>query len=234
MYNNVIKLISRFRIVLFSIALIVLLVSCNDDEDYVNEPIEVAYVSVYHASPDAPAFDIVVDDRVINTWPFDYSSYSGYLNFFTGNRNIQFNAVNADNALIDTTFNFEQGKAYSLFAINRVSGLEALLVVDSAAAPPEGKAMVRFVHLSPDAPAFDIAIEGETAPLFAGRSFRGATAFKEVEAGTRAFEVKNDTEVVLATEQLEIRAGRYYTIIVRGFAVPPQGNTNVLSVEVLD
>src|SRR5687768_4338728 len=122
MNNNVLHFISRFRSIFFSIALIVLLASCNeDDEDFVSEPVEVAYVSIYHASPDAPEFDILVDGRQINRDPFDYTSYSGYLNFFTGNREITFKAYHANNALIDTTFSFEDQKAYSLFAINRLT-----------------------------------------------------------------------------------------------------------------
>ena len=152
MKRNVIDLFSRYRGIFYSMTLLVLLAACNpDDDEFVSEPVEVAYVSIYHAAPNAPAFDISVDGRIINNNPFEYTAYSGYLNFFTGNRDIKFRAMNADNALIDTTFNFEDGKAYSLFAIDRLSDIEAMLVVDSAAAPAEGKAMVRFINLAPDA-----------------------------------------------------------------------------------
>ena len=238
MSKNIMNFFSgKIRGVFFSLALIVLLTSCLDnDDEFVTEPVQVAYVSVYHASPDAPDFDIIVDDRAINVNPFDYTSYSGYLNFFTGNRNIKFNAVNASNALIDTTFNFEQGKAYSLFAIDRLSNLQALLVVDSAAAPAAGKAMVRFVHLSPDAPALDVAVSGQTAdPLFAGNSFKQATPFQEIDAKTYSFDITNAgaSDVLLSAENVTLSAGRYYTIVTRGFKTPPAGNTNILSVEVL-
>ncbi|HEX8039304.1 MAG TPA: DUF4397 domain-containing protein [Chryseosolibacter sp.] len=235
--NRVSDFFSRFRGIFFSLAFVFLLASCmDDDENYVNQPVQVAYVSIYHAVPDAPEFDIAVDDRVINLNPFDYSSYSGYLNFYTGNRNISFKVANADNALIDTTFNFEDGKAYSLFAINRLSKVEALLVVDTAAAPGAGKAMVRFVHLSPDAPAFDLAVSGDTTDLFSGKSFKQATAFREISGGTYSFELQTSGtgDQVLSAKDVEIVPGRYYTIITRGFANPPQGNNNVLSLEVLE
>ena len=236
MSNKVFHFISRFRSIFLSVALMVLLASCmDDDEDFVSQPVEVAYVSIYHASPDAPQFDIMVDGRQINQNPFDYTAYSGYLNFFTGTRDIKFNAYNADNALIDTTFTFEEQKAYSLFAIDRLTNIEALLVVDSSDAPAQGKAMVRFVHLSPDAPAFDVVSDKGTDPLFAGRSFKQATAFQEIDADTYTFGIRNaggSTEFVSA-QDVDILPGRYYTIITRGFANPPEGNTNVLSVEVL-
>lgn len=222
---------------LFSMAVIVLLSSCmDDDDDYVNQPAEVAYVSIYHAIPNAPNLDIVVDGRVINNTPFEYASYSGYLNFFTGSREIRFNVSDADNSLIDTTFNFEDGKAYSLFAVNQLPDVEALLVVDSAGAPVSGKAMVRFVNLSPDAPAFEVTANDAATPLFPGRSFKQATQFHEVDADVYSFSVKTagGSDIVVAAEDVEILPGRYYTIITRGFVNPPEGNTNVLSVEVLD
>jgi hypothetical protein len=239
MINNVMHSIRRLRGIFLSVALLVLLVSCtNDDEDFVTEPLEVSYVSIYHASPDAPAFDIILDGRVINREPFEYSSYSGYLNFFTGDRNIQFHSINADNALIDTTFNFVAGSAYSLFAVDKLSGgIEALLVVDSAASPAQGKAMVRFIHLSPDSEAFNIAVRGVSGdPLFEGKSFRQSTAFREIDASIYTFNINkaDSPEVVLSAEDIEIRPGGFYTILVRGFVNPPQGNTNALSVEVLE
>jgi hypothetical protein len=230
-------LFSKFRSLFFSAAFLLLMASCmNDDDAYVNQPAEVAYVSIYNAVPDAPELDIVVDNRVINVNPFDYASYSGYLNFYTGNRNIKFNAANANNALIDTTFNFQDGKAYSLFAINRLSDMEALLVVDSSGVPAQGNAMVRFVHLSPDAPAFNVSIPGDSVSLFHEKSFKDATQFTELQAGTYSFEVSDaaDQNVDLVADDVTIRPGRYYTIVVRGFANPPQGNTNTLSLEVLE
>ncbi len=238
MKTDRIHFVTKFRTLFFCMTLLVLLASCMDDDDgLVTEPVEVAYVSIYNAAPDAPDLDIIVDGRVINRNPFDYTSYSGYLNFFTGTRDIKFSAVNANSALVDTTFNLENGKAYSLFAVNVLPDVEALLVVDSAAAPASGKAMVRFVNLSPDASAFEVsAAEGASALAFAQTAFKQATAFSEVDADTYTFEVKNagSSDVIIKAEDVEIRPGRYYTIITRGFVTAPAGNNNVLSVEVLD
>ena len=231
-------LISRYRSVFFSMALLVLLISCNpDDEEFVSEPVEVAYVSIYHAAPGAPALDIAVDGRMINTNPLEYTAYSGYLNFFTGNREIKFHSANANSAVIDTTFNFEDGKAYSLFAINTASDVEALLVVDSAAAPAAGKAMVRFINLAPDAPAFDLAHGADAGTtLFAANGFKGATAFQEIAADTYDFQVRSagSSNAVVSAGDVEILPGRFYTIITRGFVSPPEGNTNILSLEILE
>lgn len=236
MTNSAKDLLLKFRAFFFSAAVIVLLSSCLDDDDnYINEPLDVAYVSIYHAVPDGPGIDIVVDGRVINNTPFEYTDHSGYLNFFTGNRNIRFNVADASNALVDTTFNLENGRAYSLFAVDTLPNVKALLVVDSAGTPGSGKAMVRFVNLSPDAEAFNVATDGGTS-LFAPRSFKEASEYVEIDADVYTFDLltADSGDVVVSGTDVEILPGRYYTVIARGFVNPPAGNNNVLSIEVIN
>jgi hypothetical protein len=236
MRNNGMRLFFlKSRIFFLSLALAVLLASCLDDDDHLNQPVPVAFVSLFHAVPDAPDFDIVVDGRVINSRPFEYSSYTGYLNFYTGNRGIKFNVANADNAVVDTIFSFEDQKAYSVFAVNTLSDVEALLVVDSADAPSSGKAMIRFVNLSPDAPAFELTADG-SAPLFTPKAFKEATQFQEIDAGKYSLAVSSPDEdsPAVTANNVELDAGKYYTVVTRGFVIPPVGNNNVLSIDVLD
>ncbi len=215
-------------------AIVLLMSSCLDDEGSKVDPVPVGYVNVYHAAPDAPSLDIIVDGNRINTQPFDYTDYSGYLNFYTGSRSIKFSTTNAANALVDTTFSVAEGKAYSLFVISTLPDLQLLAVADSANAPASGKAMLRFVHLSPDAPAITVTEQGGST-IFEDASFKDATNFIEVDAKTYSFDLKStDTgEVLLNAKDLNIRDGGFYTIITRGFANPPEGNTNLLSVELL-
>lgn len=231
---NVANFIEGKRVTLLFCAALIFLASCMDEDTPSVEPVPLGYVSIYHAAPDAPPLDILVDNSKVNNKPFDYTTYSGYLNFRTGSRNVKFNSFNAANALADVTFNVAEGKAYSLFVINTLSGIEPLVVVDSAAAPSTGKAMIRFVQLSPDAPSVNVTAKDGTA-LFPSTSFKQATDFKEIDAKSYSFDVKSEAtgEVVLSSNEVALRPGGYYTIVTRGFANPPAGNTNVLSVEIL-
>jgi len=219
----------------FIAGLLLLLAGCLED-DYENvQPVPVGYVSIYHASPDAPKLDISVDDRKINTVPFSYSDFSGYLNFYTGNRELKFTPEGAVNALIDTVLNVENGYAYSVFVVDQLPDLKTLIVRDSSQAPQANRAMVRFVQLSPDAPHMDFSVTGHNgSTLFQDVKFMQATAYKEVDATTTSFEVKNSNgDVILSASGVSLRPGQFYTIVSRGFANPPAGNTNVLSLEVL-
>jgi hypothetical protein len=223
---------------LLSIALLTFFLSgCLDEDATEVAPVPQGYVSIYHASPDAPSLDVLVDNRPLSSRPFAYTDHSSYLNFYTGNRNLKFNVANAASALVDTTFSVADGKVYSVFVINTLSkGLESLIIADSSAAPETGKAMVRFVNLSPDAPAFDVVANNETSNLlFQNTAFKGATAFHSIDAGTYTFDVKQtgtQTSAVSANK-ISILPGGFYTIITRGFITPPAGNSNVLSIEIL-
>jgi hypothetical protein len=217
-------------------ALVFFVSGCLDNKDDNVQPVPVGYVSLYHAAPNAPGLDISVDNRKINSQPFDYSSYSGYLNFYTGNRHVTVSAVNANNALADTTIDVQEGKAYSVFIINRFANIETLVVRDSAAIPASGKAMVRFVQLSPDAPALDVKIAGSSGDSwFTNAPFKQASAFKEVDASTYSFEIHQagSSDVLATVNSATLNPGGYYTIVARGFVNPPSGNTNVFSVEIL-
>jgi hypothetical protein len=214
-------------------ALVLFMSSCLDDDDPQNEPIPVAYVSIYHASPNAPELDVFVDGRPVNR--LDFTDYTGYLNFYTGDRNFKVNPFNASNALLDTTITFKDGAFYSMFIVNNVSNVEALTVRDSASAPSEGKAKVRFINLSPDASAFDVTANDSTWSLFTSQEFKQPSNFVEVDAAELSFALKpaGGSEVLVTASDVELRPGRFYTIIARGFANPPAGNNNELSLEVI-
>lgn len=224
---------SKLRAVVCCFALVFLLASCMDDDNGTNDPIPVAYVSIYHESPNAPGLDVLVDNRQVNR--LEFTDYTGYLNFYTGDRNFKINSFNATNALIDTTVHLVDGGFYSVFIINSLDKVETLTVRDSASAPADGKAMVRFINLSPDAPAVDVTANEGSSPLFRGQTFKAPSEFVEIDATESSFVVKSvdNNEALVDVSDVIIQPGKYYTIITRGFVNPPAGNENALSVEVI-
>lgn len=233
MSSNFLKISwGRLSAILCSATLVFVLSSCLDNDDQENQVLPVAYVSIYHESPNAPELDVFVDERPVNR--LEFTDYTGYLNFYTGDRNFKINPFNASNTLIDTTYNFVDGGFYSLFIVNNVSNVETLIVRDSASAPADGKAKVRFINLSPDAPALDVT-EGENTSLFSAQTFKDPSDFVEVNATSDSFAVKaaGSSDELLSADDISLRPGGFYTIIVRGFANPPSGNNNGLSIEVV-
>ncbi|MEX2511928.1 MAG: DUF4397 domain-containing protein [Cyclobacteriaceae bacterium] len=87
------------------------------DDDPIPLP-EISYVGLYHASPDAPPLDVIMENGRINYYPLRYADYTNYLNFYAGERTMRVSPVNASNVVLDTTFTFETEPAYSLFYVN--------------------------------------------------------------------------------------------------------------------
>jgi hypothetical protein len=229
---NLINIWRNVKWVLGGLALAVSFTSCLDNDNTTVQPVPVALVSIYNASPDSPGLDVILDNKQINSQSFDYSDYTGYLRFYTGDRNLKLNPVNASNTLVDTTLALEAGKAYSIFTIKEVSGIGTLIVEDSIGNLLPDQAKVRFINLSPDAAAIDVAIAGGST-LFTGGDFKEVIPFKDVTPGTYNLEIKSGAQT-LTIPNANLRAGSVYTIITRGFKNPPAGNTNVLSAEVIN
>ena len=193
-----------------------------------------AYVSLYQASPDSPGLNIILDQKVINDGKFDYTDHTGYLRFFAGNRTLQIGPAGANNVVADTTMKFEDGKAYSVFFVDTFNKVDLLVLDDNTDSPAAGKAKVRFLNLSPDAPDVDLQVADTGAPLATGVSFKEPTGFTEIDANKYAFQVKASSgDVLLSLPNTVLLDGWSYTVIVRGFKNPPNGSENVLSAEVI-
>src|SRR5688572_16677939 len=116
------------------------LISCDLDSE-APEPGPVSYVTVYNASPDSPELGIVVDNRPVNTYPLEYGEYTGYMPFYTGNRNLKFGPFGASNTVVDTTVTLVDQNVYSVFVVDEYQNAEVLILNDSADEPAAGKAM---------------------------------------------------------------------------------------------
>ena len=189
---------------------------CNDDED----EMDMAKVLVVHASPDAPGVDILVDDTKVKTAALTFPNNTAYLDVEAGQRNIKVNVSGANPAVtaINTNVTFVKDKNYSVFAGNAVANIEPLLFEDDLATPATGKAHVRFIHLSPDAPAVDVALTGGAA-VFPNISFKNGTSFTPLDAGTYNLEVRvaGTQTVALPLPGVVLEAGKIYTVFAKGF-----------------
>jgi hypothetical protein len=176
-----------------------------------------AKVMAIHASPDAPGVDLLVDDAVAGT-NLTYPNNTGYLNVNGGSRSIKVNVTGTGTSVISATLTLYAGAAYSVFATDSVSHISPLVLLDNLTAPAPGKAHIRFVHLSPNAPAVDVALQGG-AVVFGNRAFRESTDFMPLDAGTYNLEVRlaGTSTVVLPLPNVTLQAGKIYTVFAKGF-----------------
>lgn len=222
------------KIMLLALVPALVLTSCDDDDDDGVGINETANVMVVHASPDAPGVDLLIDNAKVNTSALTFPNNTGYLDVEAGRRNVKVNAAGTSTTVIDANLDLERNENYSVFAINTLSAIEPLVLTDDLDAPAAGKAHVRFVHLSPDAPAVDVAVT-DGPVLFSNRAFKSATDFTPVDAASYNLEVRlaGTNTVVLTVPNVQLASGRIYTIFAKGFVTPPSGNTNALGAEII-
>lgn len=224
------KIFNLNNIFLAALSSLILFSSCSKDED---EP-GTAKVLVTHASPNAPGVDLLVDNNKVNTQALTFPNNTGYLEVNSGRRNIKVNASGTSTTVINADLDLVEGRNYSVFAANTLTSIEAVVLEDNLTAPAAGKAHVRVVHLSPDAPAVNIGVQGLATNLFTNLAFKSGTAFTPVDAGTYTLEVKlASNNAVILTVPATLAAGKIYTVFARGFVTPPAGNTNSLGVSVI-
>jgi len=195
------------------------LVACDEEENVLapTPTTSNSFVKVVHASPDAPGVDLLVDNTTAGT-NLTFPNNTGYLTVNSGTRNINVNVTGTSTTVIDANLSFERNKNYSVFAVNAVANLEAIVIEDDLTAPAQGKAHVRFIHLSPDAPAVDITLTDGTV-VFGNKSFKEFTAFTPLDAGTYNLEVRvtGTTTVALDLPGINLGAGKIYTVFAKGF-----------------
>jgi hypothetical protein len=216
------KLAHIFSLGLALVAINMFAVSCSDDDE--TNPIgsstpQTAEVLIVHASPDAPGVDIFVDNQGPAVSNLTFPTNTGYVALNAGTRNVKVNVTSTTTTVINADLNLDPNGAYTVFAIDSVASIEPLVLADDLTAPAAGKAHVRFVHLSPDAPPVDIALANGGAVVFGNVAFKGFDGFTPLDAGTYDLEVRvaGTGTVVLPLPGIMLDAGKIYTVFAKGF-----------------
>jgi len=228
---------SRLSVIVGFLIIPVILTGCLDDDDSnIPDAIPAAYVSLYNGSLDASPLDILVDSRRINnSSAFDYTEHTGYRRFYTGDRTLKFTPFNASNTLIDTSINLIENNVYSVFVHGTGTDLSTLVTEDEFPEASAGNALVRVVHLSPDASAVDLYRGTATDPLFENVTYGTASEFVNFPAGTTSLQLTTagGDESIEVVSDLNFIEDNVYTIVIRGYADPQEGNENSLGVQVI-
>ena len=193
---------------------------------------ETAKVRVLHASPDAPAVDVYLNDTKVDALTnVPFGIISGYLDIPAGTQNVKVYATGTmDKPVIDADLTLEAGKMYTVAAANEVAKIEAQVLVDSPN-PTTDKAQVRVIHFSADAPAVDIAPKGGD-PIISALEYPKATDYLALDGGTYDLEVRlaGTTTVALDLPGVAVENGKAYSVFAIGSAASPAVGGNALKV----
>lgn len=176
-----------------------------------------ARVRILHGSPDGPNVDIFLNElRAFEDIP--YKTLSNYLSVPAGNYQIDiYPAGEMISTLVSYKLTLKSGKYYTLAAAGAVDRFRLVTIEDNPFVP-ERESKVRFVHLSSDAPALDIAAKNGDV-VFRGLPFRRATNYLGLTPMVVDFDVRKTgtNETVLDLQGQQFDPDTAYTIFLLGF-----------------
>ena len=192
-----------------------------------------ADVRVLHASPDAPAVDVYLDDAKVDALTnVPFGTISDYLAIPAGKHNVKVYATGTTSSpVIDADVTVAAGDAYTIAATGALADISAQVLKDDPA-PTAKSAKVRVIHFSADAPAVDIATAGSAVDeaVVKGLAYTNATDYLPLPGGTYDLEVRlaGESTVALALDNAKVQNGRAYSVFAIGSAASPAVGGNAL------
>lgn len=208
----------KIKTLIAAIALTSLLGSCMKHEDFTPQP--VAGLSIIQASPTTEKLDFFVGStKPSQAVGLSYTDKVDYLNLLPGNRQLGVTKKGEQTPLKSESFIIDANFGYSAFIVDQLEDISILLLKDDLTQPETGKARIRFVNLSPDAPALNLAIADKETDLFTNKLFKEYSTFESIDAAEKVtFNLKDKEtgEVEATLADVKIESGRIYTIWVKG------------------
>ena len=174
-------------------------------------------IRLFHAAPNAPNVDIYANDKLF-IGNLSYGEFTKYMVVPSGKYNIKIYAVGQkEKPVIDTDVNIEPKYAFTGAVIGTLPNLSLLPIPDPANANVFGTPCIRFVHLSPNAPAVDVTLQNGTM-LFKNVKYKDYTLYVCIPTGTYTLQVKaaGTNNVVLTVPNVQLGPNIYYSTYAIG------------------
>ena len=182
----------------------------------IRNDMNISYVRVLNASPDAPAVDIYINGGLIFK-NIKFKDFTEYVQLSMGQYKMEVYPVGQmDKPVLAQNIQVPQKQVITIAATGNFEDLQLIPYIEGNA---DGLAMnqsrVRLIHLSPDAPEVDVLINGQI--VFNNIGFMDATDYIKVVSGTYNIVVNlagtNDT---ILTFSLQLNSQKVYTVYVVG------------------
>ena len=211
------------KFVAAALALSLTLAACNTMEPIA---VENANVRVAHLSPNTPNVDVFIDGRLLPALTnVPFKTVSTYLKIPIGPHDIAiYPTGKTTNPAIEVRGLVLEKKNYTVGAIGLlgVTGDKGLTakVYEDGLTTIAGKARVRVIHASPDAPAVDVGVKGGTPAdaVVKGITFPNATGYLELTPGVYPLEIRaaGAAAAVFSFNTPNLEAGKVYTVFAVG------------------
>ncbi|WMS88225.1 DUF4397 domain-containing protein [Pleionea litopenaei] len=192
-----------------------------------------ADLRVVHASPNAPAVDVIVNDgQTPLVSNLAYPDATGFVSVDPATYNVKVAATGTTTPVINADLTLEQGATYSVLAVNDLDSIEAL-VLNSDRRRVATETKIQVIHGAPSAGTVDIYVTAQGAditnldPAISGFEFKATTdGFLSLPAGDYDITVTATGTKTTAIGPLSVTlsASGLYTVIARDAARPNEGD----------
>lgn len=197
-----------------------------------------SYIRMLHASPDSPAVDIYINNNPIIKG-LAYKGFTDYMPIPSGSHNIKiYPSGNTTRPIVDTNLFIPDGIIYTVAAIGTLPNISLLPIEDTRRPIIQGKTLLRFAHLSPEAPNQDITLTQGT-PLFKNIGYKQITKYIPINPGLHRIQalVAGTDKVILDVPNITLHPNKFYTIYEVGLTsknptlqvlIPLDGNSYLI------
>jgi hypothetical protein len=184
-----------------------------------------AALRVVHASPDAPAVDVVVNDNFASPLvsKLSFPQFTPFVSVAPANYNVKVTDSATQKLVpINASVSLAAGTSYSVLAVGDLAALEPLIATDDPRRVAT-QAKVRIIHASPTAQNVDIYVTAPgakidtLAPTLASVPFKANTGFLALAAGSYDVTVTpaGSKTAAIGPATIAVTAGGVYTAVAR-------------------
>lgn len=174
-------------------------------------------IRILHASSETPSLDIFLNGELM-VEKLGYEALTDYLSEEPGEYNIKvFAAGETTNPLVDIDLSIAEGELTTIAVTGVLPQVSLLPAVQTIECPVSGQALVRFIHLSPDAPPVDVTLSDNTS-LFIGVEYREVSDYQKIEGGKHQVQVGRSglENTVLQVPELIFTPDQVYSLYLIG------------------
>lgn len=178
-----------------------------------------SFIRILHAAPRLPAVDVYANGKLIAR-NLGYKVFTPYLKVPSGSYSIKvYRTGTSSNPFVASDVALRPGNIYTSAVTGTGPNIELTTIHDTFEPVDPDRANVRFIHLSPDTPAVDVAVAGGRR-LFSDISYRGSTGYVPLNPGRYTIQVQNAGagNVILNVPNVRIRPARNISIYAVGLS----------------
>lgn len=201
---------------------------------YRDDP-ESSYIRILHASPDSPPVDIYLNNNPV-VKNLRYREFSDYIPLPGGMYNVKvFPSGNLTSPVINKNITLPPKSSVTAAVIGKLAEIDLINFVEPKMYIPPKKTMIRFAHLSPDAPPVDITLpDGKV--IFKNIGFKNISDYAAVSPGNYTLQtrISGTSQIVLTVPNVILKPNKFYTAYAVGLIsgnpplqllLPLDGNT---------